>query len=545
MRASQSPSATNGTAAVGRLSDEHAKRIRTNADIADRLTSIVEHRLRAGRDESVLAWARVTGAFETTNPTGRLRNVRVERALDVVSRRALAPSPDRTTGGSVQRVLHVLSESHLIGGHVRMAGRWARVDTGRTARFVITRPGCDGHGLRRTARDIGAGHEVLLGRSMIGRAAQLRALTAGADVVVCHTHGDDPVPAVAFGGSYDGPPVVLVNHADHVFWFGTGNVSTIAQLRSTGAEVTADARGYSRDCFATLPIPIEIAARNTDVARAKLALGIDPDRLVALTLARPTKYAPSDFHPGFLEVVMPVLATSDCVLLAVGPSPTDSAWAAAAEQLGGRAIFPGLRPDPLPYLDAADLYLDSFPFCSNTSMLEAASRSLPILTSRQHQGLARLHGSEGMLGDSVIGPRSTEEYRTALRTLLADSTLRETAGRRSLAAMLAVHGRESWLGFLEALYDHATAAEPVRERAEPGGCSEQQLVEYAAVLQGIESASPLLWTLMNSLDAFDTRDRAILWSRISAARTVDRVTRHTPSAADHSRLLLPFDKVAR
>src|SRR6476469_7688251 len=117
--------------------------VAVNSTTAGRLTDVVERRLMQGRDDSVLAWAQVTATFETNNPTGNLRNVRVERALDAVARRALPSAGCGHPVSDPETVLHVLSEAHLIGGHVRMALRWAGIDR-RQSRFVITRPGCDG-----------------------------------------------------------------------------------------------------------------------------------------------------------------------------------------------------------------------------------------------------------------------------------------------------------------------------------------------------------------------------------------------------------------
>jgi hypothetical protein len=510
----------------------------SNAVVAGRLTDIVERRLTAGRDESVLAWARVVAAFEITNPTGHLRNARVETALDVVARRALRDAGDRRHLTDPRTVLHVLSESHMIGGHVRMAGRWASLDR-RQSRFVITRPGCDGAALRRVAAEQGAGVDVLTGPSLLGRAAQLRGLAADADVVVCHTHGDDPVPSVAFGGDYSGAPVVMVNHADHLFWLGTGNISTIAQLRRTGADATDLARGFHRPSFMPLPIPMEVVTRRCDRRAAKEALGLDPSRVVALTLARPTKYARSDFHPGFLEVVEPVFAESDAMLLAVGPSMDDPEWAAAADRLGDKARVLGLQPDPNPYLDAADVYLDSFPFCSNTSILEAAARGLPIVTSRQHSGLQRLHGSEGVLDGALIGPTTMPEYREVLAELLVDPIERNRSGQLAFDTMRAEHSPDAWRAQLEDVYRHAMVADPVCERIQPYGAIDQELREYAVVLQGIESANPLMWTLKTTLEAFDRADRVSLQGRMFAARALLRARRLVPVGADLAWLMLP------
>ena len=55
----------------------------------------------------------------------------------------------------------------------------------------------------------------------------------------------------------------------------------------------------------------------------------------------------------------------------------------------GRVLVPGAQPDPSVHLDAADIYLDSFPFSSITSMLEAATRDVPIVASRAYSGMSR------------------------------------------------------------------------------------------------------------------------------------------------------------
>ena len=78
-----------------------------NATAFDKLAALVRHRLGAQRFDSAAAWARVAASFATTNPTGSLRDVRLERALDEISRAALAPTPPAAaSSGSRRRVLH-------------------------------------------------------------------------------------------------------------------------------------------------------------------------------------------------------------------------------------------------------------------------------------------------------------------------------------------------------------------------------------------------------------------------------------------------------
>ena len=62
-----------------------------------------------------------------------------------------------------------------------------------------------------------------------------------------------------------------------------------------------------------------------------------------------------------------------------GPSRT-ATWSVLAEEGLGRAW--GLLPDVHTLLEAADVYVDSHPFSSLTSMLEAAWLDTPVLTLR-------------------------------------------------------------------------------------------------------------------------------------------------------------------
>jgi glycosyltransferase involved in cell wall biosynthesis len=280
--------------------------------------------------------------------------------------------------------------------------------------------------------------------------------------------------------------------------------------------------------------------RSVPREEAKRRLGIDPAQVVALTLARGLKYAPAPWHPGFAEVVGPAIADEPSVtLLAVGPDPGDDAWARLVRAHPSRVVVPGPQRDPALYLDACDIYLDSFPFASITSMLEAATRGVPVLASRMHAGLARLMGSTGPIDDLVVGAGDPEAFRATLGSLARDPALRARLGRQVADRVAREHGAEAWLANVEATYEQAIAATPVRAR-DVAAADRGALEAYAEALLGIEARSPLLWTILVAREGFDIADKLSSWGRTSAVRAGQRARRTgaLPGPAA-STLLLP------
>jgi hypothetical protein len=526
--------------------------VRRYARVLARLERLADARLRARRHESAVAWVRVAAGFASCCPAGVLRSPRLEAVLDEVSRAELGAGPGRgpspagpspagpSTPGARRRVLHVLSCAPSIGGHVNLALRWRDEDRGSDARFVVTRNDVVPEFLRAAASPTNP-PVVLTGTSLVEHARELRGLAAHVDVVVCHTHANDPVPGVAFGGDYDGPPVVLVNQADHVFFLGAGNLSVLANLRPTLAEVVStDARGFAagHGSFLPVPVPDRRGERRED---AKRALGIDPATTVVLTLARDTKYRPSPLHPSFVELVEPVLAEREkCVLLAVGPSSTEAQWASAAKRLDGRIRACGPQPSPGRYLDAADVYVDSFPFSSTTSMLEAAVRDVPVVKFCPYTGLGRLLGGGDVLDDVAITAATPDEHRSRLGALLDEPVTRDELGRRTGDVARALHGPEHWSEALEALYARAGSVAPLTARSEPTACRAAELVDYAAELLGAQPAIPLVWQLAGAVPSLDWGDWLRTGPAVFGVRFVNRVSPRAGAALSGAdRFMLP------
>ena len=209
------------------------------------------------------------------------------------------------------------------------------------------------------------------------RAAKLRSLAEHADVVVLHTHMWDPVATVAFAHP-GGPPVLLVNHADHTYWTGASVADLVLNIRPSGESVCFVHRGNERSHRFPIPLPVPMVTRGDPVGLAlREALGIPEQATVFLTIGSGYKYVPTG-EMNFQDTASCLLqAVPGSFLLAVGPKPGDPRWEALAHQTDGRAIAVGEQTDLRPYLAAADVYLEGFPFGSLTAMLEAVLAGIP------------------------------------------------------------------------------------------------------------------------------------------------------------------------
>ena len=168
--------------------------------------------------------------------------------------------------------------------------------------------------------------------------------------------------------------------------------------------------------------------------------------MVLLTIASPFKYS-SPGRVGFLDLVAPVMAKfPKAVLIAVGPEAKD-AWQAGQLQTQGRIVPLGTRWDTNLLYAAADIYLDSVPFSSTTSLLEAGSHGTPLLGYLLPEAeMALLGPGAPGLEDTMQLANDAESYQALLSRLITDSEYRRQKGQRVQEQILSLHtGRKNGL----------------------------------------------------------------------------------------------------
>ena len=294
--------------------------------------------------------------------------------LNELGRREVGAGPSRRPTPHPERVLHVATQAHGSGGHVRVLERWIEHDARRTATLVLL--GQDGPlpaSLRAACATAGTAVVTLPTADLLQRARDLRTLAGRHDLVVLHVAPWDVLAALAFADGNDRPPTVRYNHASRLLWVGAGATDVLASGYATEAADAVARRGFPAERSLVLPPPARhgpLPSRGT----ARAALNLPATAPVLLTVATPAQLSPA-LTPGFEDVALRLLeALPDAYLLVAGPGP-DSALVPRHPRV--RALDP--EADVGALLAAADLLVDSWPAGDPSTRLDAGAAGLPCL----------------------------------------------------------------------------------------------------------------------------------------------------------------------
>ena len=357
-----------------------------------------------------------------------------------------------------QRWLHVLSIALATGGHTAMVKRWMMLDQGNNQHNVVllAQKGPVPDSLISSVESTGGNVTRLDPEAgLLIRAAQLREKAwAEADFVVLHVHPSDVIPMVAFGVS-GGPPVMLVNHASHIFWVG-GSVADIT-LNAWDPEFvrewTVRYRGIERSDF--LPIPVlepnlsdthyELRATNRKL------LNLPSEAVVLLTVGENYKYTPL---PGldFLQAAAAILQENPNVYLIAVGKEEDGRWKTVREAMGGRLLALGRQLDVTPYHEVADLYLEGFPLGSTTALLEAGIRGIPCVLAPK---VCPPFFTSAMTGlKNLIQPADVDAYIKQAIRLIENKQERERLGPLLAIEIKKKNTGDAWVQHLRKVQSH-------------------------------------------------------------------------------------------
>ena len=407
-----------------------------------------EH-VAVGQYENALRLITLGSDWSWFNHTGMFASPTFENLLMTIGTKLAPDSPDRRIAGEHRRVLHVLTQAYPTGGHTRLAWRWMSLDESSQHSVLLTsqydlavpsrlKSGCDGR------------------LYCLGNLSQVEKVQAVAthlgehDVIVLHIHPFDAVAVAACAGVANRSRTLIVNHADHVFWLGLSAADQIVNLRPASEWIAHDRRTGSSDQFVRLALPLDQPNVNPGAGRdLRASLGIAEDEPVVATIAEPYKFATSG-GPDFMDLVSRLFTRIlSAHLIAIGPSPDSRGWSGLQREFPTRVHLLGTTPDYASTLAAADVYLDSFPFSSITSILEAALYGVPVVT----------------MSDASRGPLNFDDYRLAPDSITTpvewldlverwcgDLTQARAAGAEMQEAVSSVHGKAAWIEQVDSLY---------------------------------------------------------------------------------------------
>jgi hypothetical protein len=455
---------------------------------------------RLGEPEHAGLWAYVAAGTAAEFGHSYLCSAALESLLSRIGARLPAARlPARVAGASRGgRWLHVLSATGAIGGHTALVRRWVARNPFREQHSTVLTMQAAADiepGLSAAVRQSGGTVDSLAGAgSLFQRAAALRRLAwEKADVVVIHAHMWDVLPAIALAVP-GGPPVLVVNHADHGFWVGTAIADLVVDIRDSGLALSTSLRGVRGSTV--LPVPLEdrgpaphersgVAARLSDPS--VLARG-----LLLLTIGSSHKYRPFanlDFPETIVRIVD---AIPDSALIAVGPPADDPLWQRLADRTGGRVVAVGPDASLAAWHAAADLYLEGFPVGSYTALLEAALAERAFVRKPLLVPVSVLPIDRGSLA-AFEPPADADAYVAAAIALAGDPDRRAAQAREARRAVLAEHCGDGWNARLEALQRAIPPEHGVGLAFEPKPMSGPLAEYWASVHAGIVRQSPLAY----------------------------------------------------
>ncbi len=365
-------------------------RIAENKKVFDKAAQKAQDALQKDNLNTAIAWTKIAAHFASIRHPGFYVSPELENLLLDVANRIKQEPPEfsgefylqnKLKNAGKMRFLHITTEIYGTGGHSCYLDRWIQNTFDTSVHSLISTAQTDevSPSLKNTLDTSGGWYLSLpeLSSDLAEQALLLRLLGQNwADVIVLFAHPFDPLPTVAFGVQ-DGPPVALINHADHAFWLGASVADVVVDYHASGGDLCAKRRGTAESKI--LPIPMSQA--DTIVRMdARKELGFRKDEVIILTVGREEKYYPFG-ELDYLDVMVDFLKKHDAMrLIAAGPTYTLK-WQRAHEESNGRIEALGQidRSQLEKYYCAADVYIPSFPCSSGTALLEAAMHNLPIV----------------------------------------------------------------------------------------------------------------------------------------------------------------------
>lgn len=415
----------------------------------------------------LMQWGSVAAWF-ASGPgwNGELSSPELETELLRAARQLPVP-PGKRTVSSKPRWLHVFTEAYATLGHTNLCRRWIQYDSEVTHDVILlAQNGKAPQNLEEVVRQA-AGRCLVLDptTSLWERAAALRQYAwENTDVVVLHTHPDEVMGTVAFGIA-GGPPVLFMNHADHVFWTGCAVADLVLEIRQSGQAWTKQHRGVPTSLI--LPIPLEekpvkdesTASSLEAHQRLRQSLGLPKQATILLTVGSGAKYEPM---PGlnFVATAQEILrADDDTYLVAIGPKE-EGIWKAAKEATGGRILPLGYQQDAMIFCQAADFYIEGFPLGSLTALLEAGQAGLMCVRAPLDSPLPFCSDSPSL--DALPQPPDLSAYVQAVLQLVRNPAARSAGGRMLRDSIHSQHCADGWRKRLQEIKKHIPAAHQIR-----------------------------------------------------------------------------------
>ncbi|QHC05394.1 glycosyltransferase [Anoxybacillus sp. PDR2] len=351
-----------------------------------------------------------------------------------------------------KKILHVMTAAYRTGGHTRAVERWIlnRLDKNEHHSVIILEQDApDIPNMLYEVSETSGGKCIVLNDNLsyLEKVLMLRDISLSwADLVVLHTHPDDPIPSIAYGINY-GPPIVLYNHADHAFWLGANISDLVIDGRGIGFQISKERRLARGSHLIPLPLVASRQFENKNEIRRKF--NIPDEMVILLTIADSYKFTP---YTGlnYFETLSKILKKSRNVLLIIIGMDEKHPLAQKAKSLMNHNIcFLGTFSNIEDFYKLADIYIESFPIGSPTAALDAAMRGIPVVHSLNNS--SPLFTVE-IFGETDKGFANENEYINYVVELINSKDERCLLGEIQRKAVLKKHIGEMWNKRVDSLF---------------------------------------------------------------------------------------------
>ncbi|WP_313893782.1 glycosyltransferase [Psychrobacillus sp.] len=396
-----------------------------------------------------IEWIQIAATIAWTNNFGVYVDLELEELIakigieaNIQGRKKEIKSDATSTELSI---LHVMTEAYLVGGHTKLVDNMMK-STFSIHSLIILNQSKDEEvpeWLKSTVESRNGHFEILdKDDNYLLKAEHLRKKVLNDfDVVVLHTHPNDPIPILAFSGGIDSL-VITVNHADHVFWLGSSITNLCLEITKSGQNISKRYRGIRNSELMRIPLSENISKYSCDKKkRFREQYKIPRNATVLLCIASSYKFTPFqefDFKGIFTEVLR---QNKNTHLVIVGPSNKELYWKYIPNELKGRVHIVGMQKDIEAYYGLANVYIESFPFGSHTSCLGAMIRGIPVFPAPKPVLPELVLDEYKSVENASV---SKEDYISNLLKFLNDTERLKEKGMRQKKEVTDLHCNPNW-----------------------------------------------------------------------------------------------------
>jgi hypothetical protein len=351
-----------------------------------------------------------------------------------------------------RNIVHIATTLYAVGGHSSYFRNLVEFDAESNHYLILTQQEC--FNLPASVENefnSEKGNLIKFGNeSPIEKAGIIKSVLHEQNVYIfLHTHPYDCVPVLAFSNKKKAP-VILINHADHAFWLGSSIADIVINIREEAAEICKKKRNLTHNIV--LPIPIKSDGPAVTRVEAKQKLGIDPNKILAISMGSFYKFVPNETYDFFSTIEEIMNKNPDLLVKIIGVSENED-----LQKLNfnfhNQIELLGIIENTNHYKQAADIIIDPMPYGSYTSVLEfCAFGSYPIITYNPNKlfDLSQDPALNGLI--QVASNRA--EYIDSFNKIISDNDRRNKIAEIIKFNMAKYHSGPNWLEKYHSIFKH-------------------------------------------------------------------------------------------